>query len=59
MCSGVRGGELVIDEGARVGDEVLDCKGMAAGSKSRSGMGGARIGRRVIFTSVSRRKALR
>jgi hypothetical protein len=59
IWSGVAGGEEEGDEGASVGDDVLDKGGNEAGSKSRSGMGGARRGLRVIRSKTNRRKALK
>lgn len=53
------GGEEEGEDGARVGDEVLEGGGNVTGSKSRSGIGGARRGLRVIRSRVKRRKALR
>ena len=46
------------DEGARVGDEVVDEGGRAVGSISRSGMGGETNGLRVIRRSTNRNIAL-
>jgi hypothetical protein len=60
IWSGVAGGEEEEgDDGARVGDDVLEGVGNEAGSKSRSGIGGARRGLRVIRSKTSRRKALK
>jgi hypothetical protein len=59
IWSGVAGGEEEGDDGARVGDDVLEGVGNEAGSKSRSGIGGARRGLRVIRSKTSRRKALK
>ena len=46
------------DEGASVGEDTSEPSGSIEGSKSRSGMGGERSGRRVIRRSTSRRNAL-
>jgi hypothetical protein len=59
IWSGVAGGEEEGDDGARVGDDVLEGVGNEAGSKSRSGIGGARRGLRVIRSKTSRRRALK
>ena len=47
------------EDGARVGDDVLDEGGNETGSKSRSGIGGLRSGLRVIRNRTNRRKVLR
>lgn len=57
-CSGVDGAEGGGDEAAKVGEEVSEPDGMFSGSNSRSGMGGATKGRRVIRSSARRRRAL-
>lgn len=57
-CSGVSGGDEGGDEGARVGEDVLDGGGKLAGSMSRSGIGGDKIGRRVMRRRAKRSIAL-
>jgi hypothetical protein len=57
-CVGVAGGEES-DEGAMVEEGVSGEVGRVAGSKSRSGMGGERKGRRVIRRRIMRRRALK
>ena len=57
-CSGVAGGEEVGEDGASVGDDVLDCGGNGIGSKSRSGMGGESKGRLVTLSKTVRRSTL-
>jgi hypothetical protein len=59
IWSGVAGGEEEGEDGARVGDDVLDEGGNETGSKSRSGIGGLRSGLRVIRSRTNRRKVLR
>jgi hypothetical protein len=57
--SGVDGMEGGAEEGASVGEAISEPSGSIEGSKSRSGMGGERSGRRVIRKSTSRRNVLR
>lgn len=56
--SGVLGEELEGDEGARVGEDVVDEGDRAVGSISRSGIGGETSGRRVMRRSTNRNIAL-
>lgn len=57
-CSGVVGGEDAGEDGASVGDDALEGGGSAAGSKSRSGIGGDKRGLRVIRKRIIRSVAL-
>ena len=57
-CSGVDGIEGGGDEGAKVGEDVSESSGSIDGSKSRSGIGGDKSGRRVIRRSTRRKAAL-
>ncbi len=57
-CSGVDGIDEGGEEGARVGEELSEPGGKTAGSKSRSGTGVLRTGRRVIRRIKRRRMAL-
>ena len=52
------GGEGGGEEATRVGDEVVDTDGRLAGSRSLSGIGGERQGRRVVRRRIRRRIAL-
>lgn len=47
------------DEGASVGEAMSESSGNMDGSKSRSGIGGDKSGRRVIRMSTMRKAALR
>ena len=58
ICSGVAGGEEDGEDGARVGDDVLEGGDIEVGSKSRSGIEGDSKGLRVIRSIKKRRKAL-
>lgn len=57
-CSGVDGIDGGGEEGTRVGEDVSEPSGIMVGSMSRSGIGGARRGRRVIRKSRKRKAAL-
>lgn len=57
-CSGVAGGESVGDEGASVGEELVEGGGIMVGSRSRSGIGGVSNGRRVSLIRTNRSIAL-
>lgn len=56
--SGVVGRETEGDDGAKVGELSMLEDGSIVGSKSRSGRGGERSGRRVILRSRRRKAAL-
>jgi hypothetical protein len=58
-CSGVAGGDWAGEEGARVGEDVVEDGGRVAGSNSRSGIGGLTSGLCVIRRRRKRRIALR
>lgn len=57
-CSGVVGGELGAEDGARVGDESTDPGGATEGSNSRSGRGDETNGLRVTRKIRRRKMAL-